>query len=168
MIRGTEVHVGQSGDNEEAIAESLGAVPNPDGQFARWELRLIFGKKDQIIHFAHHVGTTSSQAYESTAIMKEMTDAFVEAGRFGDKPPTICVRSHRHRAIEVRVPSADGYGISLCTPAWQLKSAFAYRIAIGRSSSPQIGGYLIRDGDDDGLYTRFKVWQVKQNKPERA
>lgn len=168
MIRGTEVHVGQSADDEESVAEALGAVPNSDGQFARWEMRLIFGKKEQIIHFAHHVGTTSSAAYESTAVYKEMVEAYNENGRWENgQPPSILVRSHRHRQMEIRVANKFGYGIALCTPGFQLKTPFTYRISMGRSGSPQVGGYLIRDGADDGLYTRFKIWQVKQNKPER-
>lgn len=168
MIRGTEVHVGQSGDNEEAVAEALGAAPNSDGQFARWEMRLIFGHRKQIIHFAHHVGTTSSASYESTAPYKEMVENYNDNGRWSnEKPASVLVRSHRHRQIEIRVASKDGYATVLVTPSWQLKTPYVYRLPLGRSASPQIGGYLIRDGGEDGVYTRFKVWQVKQNKPER-
>jgi len=168
MIRGTEVHVGKSADDEESVAEALGAVANKDGQFARWELRLIFGSKDQIIHFAHHVGTTSSASYESTAVYKEMVEAYNENGRWEDgQPPSILVRSHRHRQMEIRVANKFGYGIVLCTPGWQLKTPYVYRMAMGRSGSPQIGGYLIRDGNEDGLYTRFRIWQIRQNKPEK-
>ena len=168
VTRGTEAHVGQNAEDEETIAEWLGAVPDKYGNHSRHELRLIFGRGDQIIHFAHHVGITSSASYESTAIYKELVEAYNEAGRWGDKPPSIVVRSHRHRQMEIRVANKYGYGISLCTPAWQLRTPFTYRLAMGRSSAPQIGGYLIRDGDEDGLYTRFRIWQVKQNKPEHV
>jgi len=37
---------------------------------------------------------------------------------------------------------------------------------MGRSSQPQVGGYLIRVGDEDGLYTRFKVWDIERPKTE--
>ena len=166
MIRGTEVHVGHSGEDEETIAETLKAIPDENGNHSRYELWLEFGKKKELIHFTHHVGTTSSAAYESTAVYKELVEAFNEAGRWQDKPPTICVRSHRHRVLEVRIPTDSGYGISLVTPAWQLRTPFTFRIAMGRSGTPQVGGYLIRDGEEDGLYTRFKVWRVQRTKTE--
>src|ERR1035437_6784210 len=110
MIRGTEVHVGQSGDNEEAVAEALGAVPNSDGQYARWDMKLIFGSKDQVVDFTHHISTTSSHAYESTALTKEYTDACTEAGKWNEKVPSILVRSHRHRAFKVEIPTEEGLG----------------------------------------------------------
>jgi len=37
-IRGTEAHVGQSGEYEERLARSLGAKPNEVGQYARFDL----------------------------------------------------------------------------------------------------------------------------------
>lgn len=42
-IRGTEAHVGKSGREEEALARRLGAVPNKQGQHARYELRIRIG-----------------------------------------------------------------------------------------------------------------------------
>ena len=116
MIRGTEAHVGQSASEEESLANWLQAVPNEDGNAARWELWLRFGQEQQLIHFTHHVGTTSSAAYESTAIYKEMVEAYNEAGRWGEESPAIIVRSHRHRAMEIRIPTELGYGIAFCTP----------------------------------------------------
>ena len=164
MIRGTEAHVGKSGSHEEAIASELGAVPN-EGIHAPWEMWLRFGRNDQLVHFTHHVGTTGSAAYESTAVYKELVEAYNEAGRWGNEPPSIVVRSHRHRAFEIRVPTKFGYGIAICTPGWQLKTPFVYRMPMGRSGTPMIGGMVIRDGDQDGLYTREKIWQI-QRTPE--
>ena len=65
---------------------------------------------------------------------------FTEAGRWGNKPPDVVVRSHRHRCIETRIPNAKGYATSFVTAGWQLKTPFAYRIADGRQALPQIGG----------------------------
>lgn len=166
MIRGTEAHVGQSASEEESLAHWLGAIPNEDGNAARWELWLRFGRDQRLIHFTHHVGTTSSAAYESTAVYKEMVEAYNEAGRWGEEPPAIVVRSHRHRAFEIRIPTEHGYGIAFCTPGWQLKTPFTYRMALGRSSTPHIGGFVIRDGDEDGLYTRFRIWKTKRTNTE--
>jgi hypothetical protein len=162
MVRGTEVHVGKSGQDEEEIAKQLGAIPNEAGEHARWDLWLRFGGEGSLVHFAHHIGTTSSASYESTAVHKEIIDAFVEAGRWGDAPPDCVVRSHRHRAYEVRMQGKNGYVIGLVTPGWQLKTPFVYRLAAGRSSQPQIGGVLIREGDEDHIYTRTRVWNLSR------
>lgn len=167
LIRGTEVHVGHSGDAEEQIAKDLGAIPTEDGLFSRWELRLRFGYKDRLIHFTHHVGTTNSAAYESTAVYKELVEAYNEAGRYGNEPPAMVVRSHRHRNMKVEVPNRHGMGTAICTPGWQLKTPFVFRGALGRSGNPHVGGILIRDGKEDGLYTRSMIWQVKQSQEER-
>ena len=162
-IRGTEAHVGKSAEDEEKLAEDLGAVPDEEtGNFARWEMWLRLG--GSLIHFSHHIGTTSSSAYESTAVYKEMVEAFNEAGRWHDEPPDCVVRSHRHRQFETRISTEKGYGISLVTPGWQLKTPFTYRLASGRASTPQIGGYVIRRGDEDEVYTRFKIWKLKRSK----
>ena len=164
QIRGTEAHVGQSAENEEEIAKQLKAVRDKQGDYSRWDMWLRLDKA--LINFTHHVGTTNSAAYESTAVYKELVEAYNEAGRWHDEPPDVVVRSHRHRAIEIRVPTEKGYGISLVTPAWQLKTPFSFKIGLGRSSTPQIGGYLIREGDEDSVYTRFKIWKMDRTDEE--
>jgi len=162
-IRGTEAHVGPSAEAEEALAGRLGAVPNSAGQHARWELWKKLGP--HLCHFLHHVGTTGSSAYEATAVHKEMAESMVEAGRWGDQPPQVIVRSHRHRCLEVRIPTAAGYGIAIVTPAWQLKTPFTWKVPGARLSQPQIGGVLIRLGDEE-LHSRFKVWRVERPEAE--
>lgn len=159
-IRGTEAHVGKSGQAEEGLAASLGAIPDEKGNFARWEMWLKLHK--YLIHFTHHVGTTSSASYESTAVYKELVEAYTEAGRWLNEPPDCVVRSHRHRQFEIKIATRKGYGLSIVTPAWQLKTPFVYKLGLGRSSQPQMGGYLIRVGEEDGLYTRFKVWDIER------
>lgn len=161
-VRGTEAHVGKAGEYEEAVAKELGAVPDSSGNYARWELWMNLN--DSIVHFSHHIGTTGSSAYESTGVYKEMVEAFNESGRWGDKPPDVVVRSHRHRQFETRIATKKGYGISLVTPGWQLKTPFVHRLPGGRASTPQIGGYLIRTGDVDEIYTLFKVWKIGRGK----
>jgi hypothetical protein len=162
-VRGTEAHVGPSGQDEERVARNLGAV-HRNGQYARHELYLQVGEKKAgggIVHFAHHIGTTGSQHYESSAPMREMAEAFVEAGRWGDEPPRGIVRSHRHRGIQIRIPSAMGESWVLVTPAWQLKTPYAYRIPGGRQRQPQIGGALIRLQGGE-LYPRLKTWRIER------
>lgn len=163
-IRGTEAHVGKSAQSEEGLARSLGAIPDAIGNYARWDMWLRLSK--YLLHFTHHVGTTSSASYESTAVYKELVEAYTEAGRWLNEPPDCVIRSHRHRQFEIKIATKKGYGMTLVTPAWQLKTPFVYRLGLGRSSQPQMGGYLIRVGDEDGLYTRFKIWDIERPKTE--
>ncbi len=163
MVRGTNVHVGESGCNEENIAEELKAIPDEDGRFARWELWIKVGKA--LVHLLHHIGTTGSAHYESTAVNKELIESYVEAGRNHLTPPDIVVRSHRHRAMKIDVPTSSGYGISMVTAGWQLRTPFAYKIPGARVSLPQIGGALIRQGDVD-FYALNWVKNIGRSKVE--
>ena len=162
-VRGTEAHVGPSGAQEEQLAQSLGAIPNESGQFARYELWLRIGKG--LAHITHHIGTAGSMHYESTALMRELTEAYVEAGRWNNEAPDWVVRGHRHRSCEVRVQTHKGFATVCTTPAWQLRTPFCYKVAGARQSQPQIGGSLLRCGDED-LFTRHKVWSLARSKEE--
>jgi hypothetical protein len=162
-IRGTEAHVGPSGAEEERLAKELHALPNDVGQYARYELWLRIGRG--LAHLSHHIGIAGSMHYESTAVMRELTEAYVEAGRWHNEPPDWVVRSHRHRNVEVRVQTHKGFATCCTTPAWQLKTPFAYRIAGARQAMPQIGGTVLRCGDED-LYTRHRVWSLERPKEE--
>jgi len=139
------------------LARKLGAVPDAKGMHSRYEVFARVGSG--LVHALHHIGTAGSNAYESSAVMRELAESFTESGRWGDAPPDIVVRSHRHRHLEIRIPTKLGYGIAFVTPGWQLKTPFTYRIAGGRLTTPQIGGSLIRQGDAD-LHTRHKVWRM--------
>lgn len=163
-IRGTEAHVGASAELEEGIAQQLGSIKDEIGNHARWELWLRIGAKDSLVHITHHVGTSSSASYESTAVYKELIEAYTEAGKQRQDPPDVIVRSHRHRYFKTEIPTTEGMGIALVTPGWQLKTPFTYRLTLGRSSVPQIGGILIRKGDEDAIYTRAKVWNLQRTK----
>jgi len=160
FIRGTEVHTGKSGMHEETLAKRLGAIKNYHGNYSSFAQWIRMGKA--LINVSHHVGTTGTTAYESTAVFKELVEAYNDAGRWDKKPPDVVVRSHRHRCLEVRIPSANTYATTLATAGWQLKTPFVYRIISGRVAEAQIGGHLIRAGDEDYVYTRFCVWGGKR------
>lgn len=163
-IRGTEAHVGQSGEDEEALAKEIGAIPNGNGRHARWELWKSM-PNGALVHFTHHIGTTSSAAHETSAVNAELASAFNEAGRWGHQPPSIIVRSHRHRNCEIRLPAKWGYATAFVTSAWQLKTPFVYRIPGGRNSTPQLGGSLVRVGDEE-LHTRHYVHDLGRSEIE--
>ncbi len=162
-IRGTEAHVGQSGENEERLAMELGAKPNAQGQHARFDLWKRVG--ECLVHLLHHIGTTSSAAHESSAVNAELTAEYVEAARWQREPPDFIVRSHRHRSIAVDLNSAKGYAAAIVTPAWQGKTPYVWKIPGARISEPQFGGILIRQGDEE-FYYRRRVWTVGRSAEE--
>jgi hypothetical protein len=155
-IRGTEAHVGQTGEYEERLARTLGAKPNDHQQYARFDLwKRVGDSKGPLVHLLHHVGTTSSAAHEASAVNAEFTATYVEAARWGREAPDFLVRSHRHRSIAVDMNSAKGYAAAVVTPAWQGKTPFVWKIPGARISEPQIGGIMIRQGDEEFYYRRW-------------
>ena len=163
-IRGTEAHVGQSGENEERLARSLGAKPNAQWQYARFDLWKRVGGTC-LVHLLHHIGTTSSAAHEASAVNAELTAEYVEAARWHREPPDFIVRSHRHRSIAVDMNSAKGYAAAIVTPAWQGKTPYVWKIPGARISEPQFGGILVRAGDEEHYYRR-KVWSIGRSAEE--
>lgn len=163
-IRGTEAHVGKSGVTEEELARELGAIPNEQGQYARYDLWLRIGP--HLGHLLHHVGSTGSQAYEATAVHKELVESFTEAGRWENEPPSFIVRSHRHRAFETSMPAVKNgkpfFCKALVTPCWQGKTPFAWKIPGARLSTPQFGGIVIRYAHGE-LFVRSCVWTVERS-----
>lgn len=161
VIRGSEAHSGPGAEDEERLAEKLEAVKDENGNCSRYEMFLKVGHA--ICHVTHHIGITGSMAYESTALLKEYTEFCAESSRWGHPHIDIVVRSHRHRHVEVRVPTRKTYGYIFITAAWQLKTPFTYRIPGGRIRTPQVGGSLIRQGDEE-FYCRHKIWDTQRPK----
>lgn len=165
-VRGTEAHVGQSGVYEEQLAKRLGAKPNTDGQYARFDLwKRVGGEGGPLVHLLHHIGTTGSAAHEASAVNAEMTAEYVEAARWGHEPPDFIVRSHRHRSIAVDLNSVKGNAAAIVTPAWQGRTPFAYKIPGARLAEPQFGGIAVRRGDVEGYYRRC-VWSFGRSPEE--
>jgi hypothetical protein len=162
-IRGTEAHVGQSGKHEEQLAKDLGAKPNAEGQYARWDLWKRVGAQTKkvnapLVHLLHHIGSTSSAAHEASAVNAELSAMYNQAGRWGTEkfpPPDYVVRSHRHRSIAVDMDSVRGRAAAIVTPAWQGRTPFTWKIPGARVTEPQIGGIAIRQGEDEYYYRRF-------------
>jgi hypothetical protein len=169
-IRGTEVHVGSSGHVEEGLARDLGATQSPEGMSSRYELwkklKNPESDDDYLVHILHHIGTTSSAAYEATAPQRELINALSDAGRCADRPPDAVVRSHRHRYIKTEIPSHRGRAISLTTPAWQGKTPYTFRKTGARQQQPQFGGVLLRVGSHGYLDERHWVVRLKRSPAE--
>lgn len=150
-IRGSEAHAAPMAESEERIAKRLGATPTETGEFSHWQARIQPEGSHTLFHFAHHIGTTSSAAYETSAPMREMIAAFVEAAQWEQGLPDIVVRSHRHRFTLVPLPGTrDGIyrrRYAVITPGWQLRTPHVERI--DRLRIPHIGGvvFLVEDGE---------------------
>ena len=163
-IRGTEAHVGPSASDEERLAQALGAVKDEDGRSARWEA--YFRLKKALVHVSHHIGIAGSMAYETSALSRELAEAYLESGRWGQEIPDVILRSHRHRNSEVRIQTRKGLCTVATTAAWQLRTPYAMRIAGARQALPQIGGTVVRAGDND-VFTRHKIWTIGRPREER-
>jgi len=161
FIKGTEAHVGKSGQAEEGLAKALGAIPDEIGNHARWEMFMRIDK--YLAHFTHHTSSTSSASYETTGVWKEFIEACVESARQGFEVPDVIVRSHRHRECTIPVSSSKGSSVVHISPSWQLKTPFVYKLGM-KIASPQIGGSCIKVHDEDGVYILKKVWHIERPK----
>lgn len=167
MIRGTEAHVGPSGVEEERLARTLNACPDEEGHYARYELwKRVGNEQGPLCHIMHHIGTSGRAAYESSGPQAELVAEYTEAAQLGKAPPDFVIRSHRHRFIKIINPSRRHEAASIVTPAWQLKTPFVFKVAGGRISQPQIGGIVIRQGDEE-FYSRHFVKGLERPKVER-
>lgn len=152
IVRGTEAHVGPSAGHEEAIATAIEADGN--GQTSsHWETWMEFGP--HIIHACHHVGTTSSTAYELSALSRELVANLGEAAQWGNRPADLLIRSHRHRFAYGGFPTSRGVTELVVLPAWQLRTAFAFKKVSMRL--PQIGG-VVFGYDQWGIFKREFIW----------
>jgi hypothetical protein len=162
FVKGTEAHVGKAGDNEERIAKAIGAVPNETGEYASYQWWIDVD--GCLFQFAHHIGVTSSAAYESSAPMREMIAGLIEAAQWDRKLPHIFVRSHRHRFIEVPIPTVNGRIRSIITPGWQLRTPNVERI--DRMRMPHIGG-VIFNVEEGECQVREKIYPLPEPKPAK-
>jgi hypothetical protein len=144
IVRGTEAHVDVGAQSEERIGRQVGAAKNEIGEYSSYQVWLDV--EGLLFQFAHHIAVTSSAAYESSAPMREMIAGLTDAMQWDRKLPDVFVRSHRHRFIEVPLPTTRGRIRSVITPGWQLKTPHVERI--DRMRMPHIGGvvFVVENG----------------------
>ena len=160
MTRGTPAHVGQSGQDEELLGKILGSVPNEQGQHVPWQIWMRLGA--YLIHFAHEIATSTSPFAKSSALQREIALSHLNSGRWGDEPPDMIVRSHKHESSEVSEPTRKGRCRCYVTPAWQALTPFMHRRPRG-GAQPEIGGALIVAGDN-GIYVKDRIWRLERPK----
>lgn len=161
VVRGTESHVGQSGQHDEAIASVLRAERSSSGTSSHWEVFLRFGGK--LVHVAHHIGATTSPFAKSSALQRQIALSYVNSGRWGDEPPVMFVRSHRHQCSWVGEPCSHGIVTCVVTPAWQLKTPYVHRMSL--MQEPEYGGIILFAGDN-GVY--HKPWVERLERPKEV
>lgn len=169
LIRGTDWHEGKASEHIEALGELLDTVVDPaTGQRSWWELYLNLEPEREngpVCHFAHHVGISSVPWYEATVPLRDALLQLSELDRFyGPTAPNLrcVVRSHRHRFIHVDAPPDLNVVV---TPAWQLKTAFAFKKAA--SMLPQIGWVLL-EWDGREVSVRSRIYQLPALHVERV
>ena len=165
MVRGTEAHVGVSGAQEEALAREyrFQFTGDPENDTYTWwhlkiELNGIF------IEAQHHGKIGRLPWTKSNAVLQQAANVFMSHAQAGQRHPDISFRSHMHQW-------ADSYRAQptrlIQTPAWQLKTAFAHKVA--PNSPPDIGG-IITVIKPDSTFTceelLFKPEEVKPWQPE--
>lgn len=137
-LRGTEAHVGPSGETEETLARMLGCVPDRDGQHSRYSLELPIGK--WAVHATHHISVSSRALGEIGVVGRDLADIFTEAARWGGGLPDLFARFHGHRACLAQVPVAGKMCTMTTVTGWQLATPFTWRKRGSKRERPQIGG----------------------------
>jgi len=158
IVRGTEAHAGASAQEEDKLCEMLRISP---ATFGLW---LQMGGK--LLHFAHHIGSAATLQTEPLALAREMSNALMNAARWRGMLPDCLVRSHRHTNMEIRIATSRGPVVAFCTAGWQLKTPYLYRIAVAKTTIPQIGGSVIIVEDSD-IISRHFVYALRSEKAAR-
>jgi len=155
MIRGTESHVGKSAEHEEALAKSLGAIPDHLGKHSQYEMFMRLDDNGPLINFKHHIGITGSTAYAATRPSRDYLELVYNSVMWGRAVPNIMVRSHRHKFLVLEPEGKDDNWI-VVTPGWQLKTPYAHRIT---DDMPVMGAIVIRKSDERTYVTK-RTWSI--------
>ena len=146
VVRGTEAHVGPSGATEEAFASDIKAEKNQEtGRWSWWHLKLdVYGVR---FDFQHHPSTRGSLPWTRPQAAQRLAFRIWSEHRLRELPhPHLAFRSHLH----VHSDSYDAYPTrAIVTPAWQLKTAHAHKVA--SDSIADVGGVLVLV-EPDGKY----------------
>lgn len=141
IVRGTEVHVGPSGSDEEALAKALSnrlpIVRDPETHlWSYWHLRLLLN--DRLLDFQHHTNVGGLPWTAPGAIARLAFRIWVEHTERNRRAPDLAIRSHRHQY-------RDSFGAhrtrAIVTPAWQGKTGFAHKVV--PESIADMGGLII-------------------------
>ena len=146
MVRGTECHVGFTGETN--IGAAIGAEYHPDtGERSafEWDLRV----NGTLCSFKHHISASSRIALYATQLSIALAEEQTTAARAGHSIPKVVCRAHRH----THGLYTDDDGLILTTPAWQLKTTYGHKVV--PAAKPACGGCLLdfRNAEPGGLPT---------------
>jgi hypothetical protein len=153
MVRGTEVHVGPSGSSEEALAKAQRCERDPETQnWSSWHLRMLVN--DRLLDFQHHASVGGLPWTRPGGVARLAFRHWVEHQERGLRPADVLFRSHLH----VMGDSFDMHKTrAIITPAWQLKTAHAHKVA--PESIADIGGVLCLVQPDGAFTISKKLYQ---------
>lgn len=149
VVRGTEAHVGKSGGLEEGMAVALNREGAPiqrdvnTGAWSSWYVMLdIHGK---LIDFAHH-GRMGQRAHTRAGYARHFAhDIWTERMLRGERAPAVAVRSHYHTFEDSGPPHPTRPTTRVIQmPAWQLKTAFVWRVGVESLSDVGMVALVIR------------------------
>lgn len=155
VIRGTEAHAGASGSNEEGFAKGIQAEGDPaTGTWSWWHLRLaVHGVR---LDFQHHGRMGQRPWTESNVVNLLAAQIFYEHARRAMPHPHLAIRSHYHRCGD----SGEAHPVRVIqTPAWQLKTAYAHRVAA--ESIADVGGLIITIQPNGSYFVKKTLFQVE-------
>ncbi len=156
VIRGTEVHVGGSGAQEEALAKTLPVKTidnDKTGAHSHWHWQCE--SQGVLMDFAHHGSVGRLPHTRSNPAKALAVKIMVAAAKHGTRMPDVAYRSHAHQAADTH----DEFPVRVIqTRAWQLSTAFVERIAAG--SLPEIGAIIqINEGGKFSIHKFEVAWE---------
>lgn len=150
--RGTEAHVGMSGNLDESLARMIGAVPDSEGHHARWQFRgVIDGLR---VDAAHHPGTSHGRPWTRGADANRLAQMIIDRYVWERLPvPHLIIRGHVHKPAD----SGDNHpSRAIILPSWQLSTSYGHRL--GGDPLP-IGGMLLVVEDGRIVTERKLIWR---------
>jgi len=131
-LRGTDAHVGQSGDLDRAVASKLG-IPASNIDF-----RHLLDFDGALLDWAHHVGAGRRPGTRGNSLKALMSDIYFTCLETKQRVPDLIVRHHVHQYDDV---SDHRRGMRAITcPAWQLHTTHTRRLS--PHGIPSTGGVM--------------------------
>lgn len=143
FVRGTEAHVGASGNAEERIASGLRKDKRPvvgdgvTGNASHWHLKLAL--QGVRIDLAHH-GRVGTRPWTKPNITANLAaEIFYAHAASGQPHPHLAIRSHMHMWVDTH----DQHPTRVVQlPAWQLATSFIHRIDTSGKLA-DVGGIIV-------------------------
>jgi len=150
MVRGTEAHVGRSGELEEGLARTLRAeghevVYDPDtGQASSFWRRFEI---EGVLFDCRHHGRFGQRTHTKDSYMRLYAhDIWESHVRSGQRPPDVAIRSHWHNYGDSgRIVDLPTRVVAL--PAWQVLTAYGHRKAIEDLGKHGLVVFVVQDGE---------------------